>query len=359
MSPKQFLTVGGKRFHYIWLRDNCPCCHQSTSFHKPIDLTDRPWPPEPDSVTLTDTELKITWKENPPHESIFPVSWLLDRAYDRPAKPANIHQEPELVVREKLLWDRAELEANPPEWQDASGDRSIWTNQLFTLGFTFVRNIALKDLDAFLWELGTTYEQVRYGRITPIKIVPGGEDLSSLPEGIALPPHTDASYLYAQRLVQFLYCVENSTSGGESILVDGFRVAKDFRQNHPEEFQILASTPVEFRRLFKEWEYFFSHQTTILNLEPSGEVARINFSPKNFNVDIPFDQMEGFYQAYGKFFGYLKNPAYQYWYRLKPGDCMIVQNFRVLHGRKAVDYHSGKRHLEVAYMPWEYWLFSI
>lgn len=356
MSREQFLTVGGKRFHYIWLRDNCLCrkCRHSTSFQKLIDLTDRPSPPEPDSVVQTDTQLKITWKENPPHESIFPISWLLERAYDRPATSAKMHRELELLPREKLLWDRAGLEANLPQWQDASGDRSIWTNQLFTLGFTFLRNMALKDLDAFVSKLGTTYEQGRYGRFSTVKAVPGAEDLSLSPEGHTLSPHTDATYMHAQRLVQFLYCVENSASGGESVLVDGFRVAQDFRQNHPEDFQILASTPVEFRQFFEEWEYFFSHKTTILNLEPSGEVARIYFSHKNFNVDIPFDQMEGFYQAYGKFFGYLKNPAYQYWYRLEPGDCMIVQNFRVLHGRKAFEPHSGMRHLEVAYMPWEY-----
>ncbi|NEO29403.1 MAG: hypothetical protein F6K36_02905 [Symploca sp. SIO3C6] len=51
-------------------------------------------------------------------------------------------------------------------------------------------------------------------------------------------------------------------------------------------------------------------------------------------------------------FCYLNNPTYQYCFRLEAGDCLLVQNFRVLHGRKAFNPNSGSRHLEVAFVEW-------
>jgi len=52
----------------------------------------------------------------------------------------------------------------------------------------------------------------------------------------------------------------------------------------------------------------------------------------------------------------LKNPDYQYRYYLQPGDCLLVQNFRVLHGRTGFDPYSGQRHIEVGYIDWDYFV---
>ncbi|NEO73054.1 TauD/TfdA family dioxygenase [Moorena sp. SIO3H5] len=48
------------------------------------------------------------------------------------------------------------------------------------------------------------------------------------------------------------------------------------------------------------------------------------------------------YEAYFAWFKLLNSPAYQYSFRLEPRDCMIIQNFRVLHGRKAFDRSSAE-----------------
>ncbi|EAW34383.1 TauD/TfdA family dioxygenase [Lyngbya sp. PCC 8106] len=64
--------------------------------------------------------------------------------------------------------------------------------------------------------------------------------------------------------------------------------------------------------------------------------------------------MEKFYEAYSQFFRYLKSPDYQYHFRSEAGNCRMVQNFRVLHGRTAFDANSGPRHLESSYVAWDY-----
>lgn len=354
----RFLTVEGKRFHYIWLRDNClsPKCHHASSFQKIYDISDRTEPPKPKSAYIQDEKLIVDWDEDPPHRSIYPLSWLWSHAYDLNAGSDRILPKLESPPRDqKILWNRADLEANSPQFPDADRPFSSWLDQLDALGFVIVRHLAYEDLDAFVKAIGPIYELARYGRYCTVKAVPDGQDLSLSYDGDALSPHTDLTFIPAPRIVQLLYCIENQAVGGESVLVDGYRVAQDFREHHPDYFKILSETPVQFRQFYQQWDYFVSQTTPIIKLDAAGKVSDLYFSHKNFGLNIPFEQMEAFYEAYIAFASYLKNPAYQYGFRMEPGDCQIVQNFRVLHGRKAFDPGSGPRHLEIAYMEWMYY----
>ncbi|MGB5900633.1 MAG: TauD/TfdA family dioxygenase [Geitlerinemataceae cyanobacterium] len=359
----RFLTVGNQRFHYIWLRDNClsPECHHASSFQKIYDISDRTQPPKPKSAYIQNEKLFVDWDEDPPHRSIYPLSWLWIHAYDVEAGVdrflPKLESPPKDKKRdEKILWNRSDLDANPPKLFDvASSTFASWIDQLDTLGFVILRNLAYEDLDSFVKSIGPIYELSGYGRYCTVKAVRNGPDLSVSYAGDALSPHVDLTFTSAPRIVQLLYCVENQASGGESVLVDGYRVARDFREHHPRYFQILSQTPVQFRQFYQEWGYFVSRTTPIIKLDAAGEVADIYFSHKNFGLNIPFEQMEAFYEAYTAFAGYLKDPAYQYWFRMEAGDCQLVQNFRILHGRKAFDPSSGTRHLEIAYMEWMYY----
>ncbi|MEY3868649.1 MAG: TauD/TfdA family dioxygenase [Microcoleaceae cyanobacterium] len=347
-----YLTVHGKRYHYIWLRDNCLCpkCYYPTSWQKKHDISEymanNP-SPKPLNVELTDEKLLVDWDENPSHRSIFPLDWLMSHAYD-----GNQEVKP---TRERILWDKAWLDAHLPAWVDAkSENRQTWTNQLLTFGFTVIKNFRLEDLNNFLSSIGPTYYLAKNGPYSTVKANPKATDLSLSAEGNELLPHTDITYISTPPLVQLLYCVENLATGGESVLVDGFRVARDFQQHHPKYFEILTQVPVKFEQFYPQWEYYVSHTTPIIELNREGLVTSIYFSHKNFGSQLPFDQVEIFYEAYNTFFHYLKNPAYQYWFRLETGDCLLVENFRVLHGRKKFDPSSGMRHLEVAYTDWQY-----
>ncbi|NEN88365.1 MAG: taurine catabolism dioxygenase TauD [Okeania sp. SIO3H1] len=343
------VTVNGKRFHYVWLRDNClsPKYYHPTSFQKMYDISEVTATPKPLNIELTDEKLIVDWDEDPPHRSIFPISWLMSHAYDD-----NQEDQP---IREKILWDKAWLDVNPPEWVDAqSGDSQTWTNQLLTLGFTVIKNLPYQDLDNFVSSIGPVYYLAKYGRYSTVKAIPNAQDLSLSAEGNELSPHTDITFMSTPPLVQLLYCVENLATGGESLVVDGFRVARDFQQHHPEYFEILSKVPVKFEQFYQEWEYYVSRTTPIIELDKNGLVSAVYFSHKNFGSKLPFEQVEAFYEAYKTFFSYLKNPAYQYWFRMEPGDCLLVENFRVLHGRKAFNPSSGLRHLEIAYMDWQY-----
>ena len=112
----RWVTVNGKRFHYVWLRDNClsPESRHPTSFQKINDISTIGTTPEPLSIEQTDDELIIIWNEEPIHKSVFPLSWLEAHSYDN--NP--IKSEP------KTLWDQAWIQENLLEFPDAKQVRS-------------------------------------------------------------------------------------------------------------------------------------------------------------------------------------------------------------------------------------------
>ena len=307
------ITVGGKRFHYIWLRDNCLTreCRHPTSFQKIYDISELTETPKPLNVELTNDELIIDWDEKPPHRSIFPLPWLMIHAYDETGGISDFHIKNELRKQQEILWDSAWIEAHTPEKHDFhTSDRQAWVNQLYALGFAVIKNMPLAELDNFISSIGPIH-YTEGGRIFTVKSKLGANDIADT--DYALPPH------------------------------------------NPDYFQILVETPAQFQQFYTEWEYYHRRSRQIIELDPKGQVIGVYFGHSHaYNWNIPFDKMENFYAAYSAFFRYLKSPDYQYRFRLEAGDCLMVQNFRVLHGRTAFDASSGPRHLEVAFVAWDY-----
>ena len=229
---KNFITVNNKRFHYIWLRDNCLCskCQDANSLQRIYDFTECISPPEPLLVQQDNEELRITWKEEPPHHSTIPISWLMNRAYD-PIPKSN--SESELI-----LWDKAWLGVNPPEQHDIySSPQSLWMNELSKLGFTRLTNIPVENLEKFLSSIGPILE-TEYDKISDIKPIAESKDIAFSINAPALSPHTDHSYKNLKNLVEFFYCAEHNAKGGDSMIVDGFYIAEIFRKNHSKYFKI-------------------------------------------------------------------------------------------------------------------------
>ena len=348
MQNDTFVTIHGKRFHYTWLRDHCLCseCFHQESSQKIFDISPSPLPLEPTVVEEAEEQLRILWNGNAPHESVFPINWLLDHSYD-PAPDF----EPQGEI---ALWDAAYLESHPPGFFDAhSASFESWHQQLTRLGFAVLHNLDRLDLHLWFNEIAPIHV-TEYGVTSRVRPTPEAKDLAMSHAGDGLLPHTDGSYRWGERLLQFLFTHQNITSGGDTILIDGFRVAQDFRLQHPVEFQRLASTRIQYRQYDRQAGYVFKHSTPILLLEDSGEVEAVYYCPKNIDWQLPFDLVEDFYRAYNLFSSYLNDPANQYRFRLEQGDCVLFQNFRVLHSMGEYDPRSDYRDFETGYVDWSY-----
>src|SRR6185312_1876771 len=100
MKNPDFITVDGHRFHFDWLRDNCPCpdCRDASSYQKIHDPTEREAVPR--RVELLDDALVLTWEDDPkPHR--IGRAWLGANAYDR--------QQRDAAPDERIMWESARL----------------------------------------------------------------------------------------------------------------------------------------------------------------------------------------------------------------------------------------------------------
>jgi alpha-ketoglutarate-dependent taurine dioxygenase len=214
------------------------------------------------------------------------------------------------------------------------------------------RGMTLERMERFMSGIGPIHE-TEYGRSTELRIEANTADLAKT--GQALPPHTDYTYKNVGPLLQFQLFAANNAVGGESLLVDGFRVAEDLRREAPEHFLALTTTKVEFRQHYPKWRYHHCYKRPILECDDFGRVSSICFGHSHaYDWQIDFERAEQFYAAYAELFRRLKSSSYTYVIRLQAGEGMAIQNERVLHGRTRIESCQGERHLYVSFVPWAY-----
>lgn len=150
----------------------------------------------------------------------------------------------------------------------------------------------------------------------------------------ALRPHTDGTYSHDAPGLQLLLCLEYEASGGESVLVDGRRIFERLPAAHRETLSRI-SVPGEYvgdgAHLRAERPVFRCRR---------GHLEQVSFN----NYDrAPFrladDDMVRFYEALRAFERLANDESMQWRQVLAPGEMIIFDNWRVLHGRAAFTGH--------------------
>jgi gamma-butyrobetaine dioxygenase len=144
----------------------------------------------------------------------------------------------------------------------------------------------------------------------------------------------------------------NDASGGESTLVDGWRVLADLRRDNPAAFETLCRVPVTFQ-LYSDDEDTRA-TAPIIQLDTYGRVKTLRFSNQlALPLSASFDDVGQFYDAYRILGKMLDDDHYKLVFRSNTGDLLTVHSHRVLHGRKSFDPLSGARHLQDVYMEYD------
>jgi len=161
----------------------------------------------------------------------------------------------------------------------------------------------------------------------------------------SLEPHTDATYSHDAPGLQLFACIERDGAGGESILVDGFAAAEQLRADAPERFDMLTRVAVPGR--YVEPGVSLLAERPTIGLDAAGAVRQITFN----NYDrapflLPAGAMERWYEAYGHFHRLVAERRHWLLIRLEPGDALLFDNWRVLHGRTAF---AGRRVFDGCY----------
>ncbi|XP_068947434.1 gamma-butyrobetaine dioxygenase isoform X3 [Petaurus breviceps papuanus] len=169
--------------------------------------------------------------------------------------------------------------------------------------------------------------------------------------------HTDYPALHHPPGVQFLHCIKQTATGGESEIVDGFNVCRQLKEQNPKAFQILSSTFVDFTDIGVDFcDFSVQSKHKIIEVDNKGQVIRINFnnSTRDTIFDIPVEKVRPFYAALKEFVDLMNNKENKFTFKMHPGDVITFDNWRLLHGRRS--YEAGKeisRHLEGGYADWD------
>ena len=336
---------GHAEFPFIWLRDNClcPACRDPGSGQRLVDVLDLPAAPAALDAVLAEDAVEIRWAPDG-HRSRYEAAWLA--AHD-PSPAARARRRPA-----PRLWG-AEIAADPPEadWPEverapAAERRAL--ERLFDYGFLLLRRVPIES--GMVTRVGDRIGHVRvtnYGRHFDVVSVPDPSNLAY--SALALGVHTDNPYRDPTPGLQLLHCLAADAPGGDTILVDGFRAAEDLRREDAAAFDLLARLPLPFR--FADRAADLRAESPVVTVDVEGRVTGVHFNNRSAApLDLPAARIEAWYAAYRRFAALLRWPEGELRLRLAPGDLLVMQNQRALHGRTAFDLNAGRRHLQGCYV---------
>ena len=336
------------KFNFLWLRDNCPSEVHPTARERTFNLLNVSENIHPKAFTINDKgQLEIEWSEGG-HISHYDVEWLRHNCYTMKSKKK--YSSP------YFLWDnsmQSNFEDIQIDYQEIiSGDEGIkkWLEQLHYKGISIVKNAPTEKESGFDVLSNISHHRETFFK-TPFEVIDIPNPNNSAYTAAALRNHIDLPYYEIAPGYQFLHCLINDATGGESVALDGFKVASYMKENFTEYFKILLDTPVKFvNRDYTANTIRVMHKP-IFTLDHNNDFNDIRFSVAYMGImDCSPEIMDSFYEAYRKLLSLLHDPMFEINFRLEAGDIFSFNNRRVLHGRKEYDANSGNRHLQGYYI---------
>lgn len=253
-----------------------------------------------------------------------------------------------------ILWD-SKLKKYPTyKYKDGffnSKELFDLLKSFYEYGFVIIKNLPKKN--NFIVKFANSIGSIRptnFGKYFNVKSLPKPNDLAytSLP----LSPHTDNPYRKPVPCIQLLHCIENEVSGGNSTLVDGFKVANYLKDNNPTFFEILTQIKVKFK--FIDKNVVLENEGQLIELDENKKLKQIRFSTR---LDyVPFlkkKRLDNYYKARKKISDLYNSNKFRIEFKLKPGDLLMMDNHRLLHGRTIYDANEGKRFLQGCYIDYD------
>ncbi|KAF9507502.1 hypothetical protein BS47DRAFT_1377904 [Hydnum rufescens UP504] len=342
-------------FNRLWLRDHCRCaeCFHPITRQRLVDTfrVTNHWPQE---VKRTDAGIEITWKEGnsdgTQHISAYPWDWL-SHADNRSKVSESV--EFGLTAAGKEYWTSS-ISRSPPtvSYEDVMVSETAvltWLEKVYRHGFCFVSDVppTPEDTEQLIKRIAFIRE-THYGGFWDFTADLAHGDTAYT--NLALKAHTDTTYYTDPCGLQIFHLLSHTEgSGGESLLVDGFRAASELKTLYPDDWEILSTTPVPTHSVGDvSYKYVLRKGHPIISSsdgEPS--LIRYNNDDRSIMKTSRSDEISSWYRALVRWDSVLRSSESEYWFKLTPGTVIVIDNHRVLHGRAAF---TGKRRMCGAYI---------
>ena len=285
-------------------------------------------------------DLAVTWDDGA--TSLISGAWLRDMAKGL--------WRPEAHLPDMTPWTTGDL-TEPPSFDGPaflSGAMGEPLTALWRYGLARLRGLPTDQgtVQRVAEAIGTVRNS-NFGFLFSVETKPDPD--SNAYRAVPLDAHTDLATRELQPGFQLLHCRQNTATGGESTMVDGFAVAEAIRADDPDAYQALTTLNWVFTNRHRDSDYRWSGP--IIETNAAGGPFEIrNTGFLRFFPDMPDADIPRAYAALRRFTELCRSPAYRMATPFAPGDLVIFDNRRVLHGRASFDPQSGVRQLEGCYL---------
>jgi len=247
-------------------------------------------------------------------------------------------------------WDQAKIAEAPIELayaevaaDDAGLRRLLETVEAWGFAVLTQTPAELASVAALAGKIGYVRETI-FGGLWEFEANEARADSAYTPK--TLRPHTDATYSHDAPGLQILLCLAYQAEGGDSLLVDGLEIGRRLAAAQPDEYATLGRIAIPGRYLGDGAH--LAAERPVFRLGRDGRILQVSFN----NYDrapfrLPEPEMTALYRAIAAFDRLANDPALCWCRGLRPGDLLIFDNWRVLHGRTAF---TGSRRMAGCYV---------
>ena len=328
-------------FPFLWLRDHCKDdvnWDERSSQRKLFTALIDPNIKVSDVKIIQDNEeLEVKW---PDMESavLYTSKFLFKNSFE------NNHVGNSLEV-----WDNNKISKNIIEIDYSSLNKNSGFEGLLkiikTFGFSVINNCP-KDMSSVEFianKIGYVRNSI-FGGLWSFESNSDMADSAYTQE--ELRPHTDGTYNHDAPGLQLLLCCDYDAQGGESIMVDGLKIAEEIQKNDKASYNFLSEVDIPGRYYGDGVELLAKRPVFRQNKQK--EIIQVSFNNYDrADFRLPNDQISNFYNSIRAFDKIANDKSMQWRKILEPGQLLIFDNWRILHGRSEF---SGKRRMSGCYI---------
>ena len=254
----------------------------------------------------------------------------------------------------KIKWNSTLENIKKFKYQDNffdSKEMYVLLTSFYKYGFVIIKNIPTDN--NFIVKFANSIGSVRrtnFGEYFDVISKPDPNDLAYT--SLELSPHTDNPYRNPVPCIQILHCIESEVTGGLSTLVDGFTVTEDLKKQNPEFYKILSEVKVRFK--FIDKDVVLEDWSELIKLNDDKTFKQVRFSPRlDYVPMLDKERLDLYYKARRKLSEMYNSEKYRIEFKLAPKDLMMMDNYRLLHGRTSYETKEGNRFLQGCYIDYD------
>ncbi|CAM1508001.1 Fc.00g048490.m01.CDS01 [Cosmosporella sp. VM-42] len=354
---------GWTRLYSTTLRDSCTCvkCTDPASGQKNFATTDVPANVEIENIRFTSGGVGISFQNDiqrlarDGHEMVLPWD-IIEKALEHRAVEKLTYPRQDAIYPKtgRTFWDTETIHSRIRRidyHEFIKGDEAFWQTllDLANLGLVFLKNVphdenSIVNITTRIANIKETF----YGRTFDVRAKPDAENVAYTSGYLGL--HQDLLYLERPPAIQLLHCMENSCSGGESLFSDGLRAGKLlWLQENRDAVENLARVLVPYH--YEKHGYWYKQKRPLLSTTEDGILASVYWSPPfQDRFPLPTADLRAWLEPAQLFDQLINDERAMYQVKMNPGECVLFDNLRVMHGRRAFDASGGSRWLRGAYI---------